>query len=176
MDTLTPEFKEFKEDNIKCLAIYKYDETVQGYLYQIKGCYDIELAPIFLCRYYRELSIYYSGWTIVYIPSWIDDDRIREFNHVEEIFSSLKLKKLKCLYKTQKYKQSDQKKENRKDIINILKMSHVENIKNKKILLVDDVYTTGSTIRAAIKLLKDAGVKKIQALLIAKVEDKNSKK
>lgn len=169
LSKLQPIFFYFKEDNVDCLALYKYDELVQSYLYQIKGCYDIELAPIFISRYYRELSIYFSGFTIVYVPSWKEDDEVREFNHVEEIYKSLKLPEIKCLYKCEKYKQSDQNKEGRKQVTNIIKMSHTENITKKRILLVDDVYTTGNTIRTCISLLKNAGVKKIKVLLIAKV-------
>ena len=114
LSKLVPIFYHFKEDKIDCLALYKYDELVQSYLYQIKGCYDIELSPIFLSRYYRELSIYFSGYTIVPVPSWRDDDEIREFNHVEEIYKCLKLPIKKCLYKCEKYKQSDQNKDGRK--------------------------------------------------------------
>lgn len=172
LDSLKPTFCEFKEDKVRCLSIYSYDENVQNYLYQIKGCYDIELAPLFLYRYKTVLSLKYMGWTMVPIPSWIDDDKVREFNHVEEIFKPLKLKMIRCLSKTQKYKQSDQSKEHRKDIMNVLKMSHIENISKIKLLLVDDVYTTGNTIRAAIQLLKEAGAKKIQVLVMAKVEEK----
>jgi len=105
------------------------------------------------------------------IPSWIDDDNLRGFNHVVEIFKSLKLKMNFPLTKACKYKQSDQRKENRKDIINILKMSHVDNLSKIKILLVDDVHTTGNTLKAAIKLLRDAGAKKIKVLVIAKTKE-----
>lgn len=171
LDKLTPIFKFFFIDSVKCLALYEYDENVQGLLYQIKGCYDIELAPIFLYKYRIELSIYFSGYTIVPIPSWKDDDNIRGFNHVEAIFEPLKLKMIKCLFKTQKYKQSDQSKNNRTGIANILKMSQIDNTNKLKILLVDDVHTTGNTLKAAIKLLKDHGVKKIRVLVIAKTKD-----
>lgn len=42
-----------------------------------------------------------------------------------------------------------------------------ERIRGKVILLVDDVYTTGSTIRECSSVLKEAGVKEIRALSIA---------
>ncbi len=41
-------------------------------------------------------------------------------------------------------------------------------LKNKQVLLFDDVITTGATLNEAAKVLKKAGVKKIQALVIAK--------
>ena len=42
-------------------------------------------------------------------------------------------------------------------------------ITNKPVLLVDDVCTTGSTLKACIRLLKQHGVKKIQVLVMSKV-------
>ena len=41
-------------------------------------------------------------------------------------------------------------------------------IKNKKVLILDDVYTTGSTAKECSKLLKSAGVKHIGVITIAK--------
>ena len=44
------------------------------------------------------------------------------------------------------------------------------NIENKKIVLIDDVETTGSTLRECAKVLKRAGAKNIYALTIARTE------
>ena len=40
-------------------------------------------------------------------------------------------------------------------------------IKGKTILLVDDVYTTGSTLNECSKVLKDTGASKIYTLTLA---------
>ncbi len=42
-----------------------------------------------------------------------------------------------------------------------------ERIKEKVLLLVDDVYTTGSTIRECSSVLREAGVKEVKALTVA---------
>lgn len=43
-------------------------------------------------------------------------------------------------------------------------------IKNRKIVLVDDVYTTGSTMEEAAKILKKAGAKEVIGIVIARAE------
>ncbi len=59
-----------------------------------------------------------------------------------------------------------QRKENVKDAFKVVKS---ENIKNKKILLVDDVYTTGATCSEAARKLIEAGALSVDVLVIARV-------
>lgn len=44
------------------------------------------------------------------------------------------------------------------------------NLKAKRVLLIDDVYTTGATVKAATKALKRAGADQVCVLVFAKVE------
>ena len=164
-----PVFIHYKIDGIKGISLYPYDETIKQYIYILKGCYDIELSQGFLQEFASFYRIYFRGYTLIPMPSSKEDDIRREFNHVEEIFKYLNLPYLKILKKTQKYKQSDQAHGKRKDIIKYLKVSNLELIKNKKILLVDDIVTTGSTLKSAIKLLRPGRPKKIKIMTIAKV-------
>jgi len=166
-----PKFITFNLNKVKCLSIYEYDENIKSLLYQLKGCFDIELAPLFLYRYVSELRLLFSGFILVPAPSSKIDDEKREFNHVIEIFSPLKLQILKSIEKADQYKQSDQNKDNRANIKKHLKMSLSEKMQNKKILIVDDVFTTGCTIKAMIELIRSAKPKEIRVLTIAKVKN-----
>ncbi|MCP4179896.1 MAG: ComF family protein, partial [bacterium] len=56
----------------------------------------------------------------------------------------------------------------RKNIINVFSPSKRAIIKNKDILLVDDVMTTGSTLRSAANVLLNAGARQISILVIAR--------
>lgn len=50
--------------------------------------------------------------------------------------------------------------------------SEKEGVKNKKILLVDDISTTGSTLLECAKVLKNAGARKVYGAVIARQEMK----
>lgn len=165
---LKPRFIKFKHDGYPCMAIYEYDEDIKSLIYQIKGCYDIELSEIFLKEITSELKLLYYGRCIVPIPSYFEEDLKREFNHVIEIFNDLKLPVLPLLIKSENIKQASLKKSQRKNIAKVLKMSDIEKVQNKRILIVDDIYTTGSTIDAAIKLIQQGKPKSVEVLVIAK--------
>lgn len=60
------------------------------------------------------------------------------------------------------------KKERIQNIKGAFKILNLEEIKGKNILLLDDIYTTGSTANECSKILKKAGAKKLGVLTIAK--------
>lgn len=154
--------------NIKAISLYDYDENFESLLYQFKGCSDIELAPVFLERFQRELNIYFHNYIVIPIPSFHLDDLKRGFNHVEEIAKSLKLPTIKALEKTEHIKQANMKKNDRSKIANFMKLAILDSLENKKILLLDDVYTTGSTMKSAIRLIKSLHPKEVKVLVVSK--------
>lgn len=54
-----------------------------------------------------------------------------------------------------------------KNLINTFQVKNKELLKNRNIILIDDVVTTGATLREAKKVLKQNGAKKIIAFTIA---------
>ena len=66
--------------------------------------------------------------------------------------------------------QSKLNKEDRQNnIINAYEIKNEQILENKKVLLIDDIYTTGSTVNECSKMLKLANPKKIGVLTLAKV-------
>ena len=59
-------------------------------------------------------------------------------------------------------------KERKENIKGAFKIQNLQKIIGKKILLIDDIYTTGSTANECSKTLKLAGAKNIGVLTIAK--------
>ena len=89
----------FHLNTIPGISLFRYDETIRKCLYKLKGCQDIELAPIFLEQYAYDLHLRFASYYIVPMPSWREDDLKRGFNHVIEIFRCLNLPILPILYK-----------------------------------------------------------------------------
>lgn len=165
-----PVLNEFKVDGIKCINLYFYNEKIQEILYKFKGCKDYELKNVFLDYYNRYLNQRFKNYIMVPAPSYIKNDEERGFNHVEEMFEKLNLETCKCVHKIKQIKQADLSSEERKNIGNVLVIDDVD-FKHKKVLIVDDVFTTGSTIKAMIKLIKQKQPKKIEVLVMSKTID-----
>lgn len=173
---LEPKFISFKVDHYKALAIYEYSDYIKNLIYLYKGCFDYEMREVFLNLYYKELKILYSGYIVIPIPSYKEDDETRGFNHVVEAFNYLGLKMMPIIVKTAHHKQAEKGAKKRKEINKFLTLSESPDLSNKKILLVDDIYTTGSTIRSAINLIEKLHPKEIKVLVLAKTKDKNKNK
>jgi ComF family protein len=60
--------------------------------------------------------------------------------------------------------------ERRKNLKDSFVVRRPEEVRGKRILLVDDVFTTGATLRAATKALKAAGAAHVTALTLARVD------
>ena len=173
--SLKAHFKAFYIGAIKATAIYEYDETIKSLIYKFKGCYDYELKDVFLYRYINYLKMLYSGYVVVPVPSNEIDDQKRGFNHVVEIYKQLNLPIIRCLKKTTREKQSSKNSKDRLNMKGKMTITNKEEIENKKVLIVDDVFTTGATMRKAISLVSEAKVKDIKVLVISKTIDLNKR-
>ncbi|MCF0149545.1 MAG: ComF family protein [Clostridium sp.] len=126
----------------------------------------------FLCEMIREnqLDVDY----IVYIPSSKRAMKNRGFNQCEylakEIKKSLDISICNDVIKNKNIKEQKllSKEERCKNIKGAFKLKTDKNIKNKRILIIDDVMTTGATIYECEKLLKENGALSIKMLTVAK--------
>lgn len=168
LKNMNPIFYEFKFENIRSLAIYRYNDELRNVIYLLKGCYDYELRDILILPFRLELSLRYFGYTLIPIPSIKENDEKRGFNHVEAIFSPLNLNMIKCLYKTKNINQHQLNYKERIEGYNKFRIDENIDLKNKKILLVDDIMTTGETLKSCLELIKSKHPKNIKILILAK--------
>lgn len=162
-----PHFHSFKLNGVKGVSIYEYDDNIKSLLYQFKGCYDYELFPIFISPFSKELSLRYCGYVMVPAPSFELEDEKRGFNHVVAMFGIINLQMYKCIYKNAKFKQAENNSHKRSDISKFLSIKNKEELTGKKVLIVDDVMTTGSTLYSMVELIRSASPKDIKILVMA---------
>lgn len=58
--------------------------------------------------------------------------------------------------------------ERRKNLRKAFEVKYPEKVRDKKILLIDDVYTTGTTIETASRALLEAGAEEVGAVVVAR--------
>lgn len=162
-----PIFKRFKVLGVPALALYPYNEAIRNTLFLFKGCYDYEMRKVFLDYQKTWLHFVYLGYVIVPAPSFAGHDEKRGFNHVVEMFSSLGLPIVRAIEKTEDIKQSSLNAKERAKVGRHLRWIDGISVKGKKVLLVDDVYTTGSTMRALVRLVKAHNPKRIKVLVMS---------
>ena len=113
--------------------------------------------------------------TIIPVP--ISKKRMKERGYNQSLLIAKNLSKelnislqVNCLLKTKNIiEQSKLNKEQRKENIqNVYELKNGEILNNKQILLIDDIYTTGSTVNECSKILQQAKPEKIDVLVVAK--------
>lgn len=111
---------------------------------------------------------------VIPVPMYYKRKLERGYNQSEILAKEIsKNLNVKCLTKVlRKFKKSevqstlhlDKRKEN---VLNTYLVKNSEKIKNKIVLLVDDIYTTGATANECAKMLKMGGAKKVIVITIA---------
>lgn len=173
---LEPKFIRFKINGYKATSIYDYTPFIKNLIYTYKGCFDYEMNEVFLNLFFKEIKLKYKGYKIIPIPSYYKDDETRGFNHVVEAFKRLDLELLQIIKKTAHHKQADRGFNDRKEINKYLVLKSNISLEKQRVLIVDDIYTTGATMKAAINLVEKLNPREIKVLVLAKTRDKDYKK
>lgn len=147
--------------------LYEYDDFFRTILFQYKGLYDYALKDVFLILFIEELRKKYRDYIIVCAPSFIEDNVSRGFAPMEEIAKTLHKDVFNGLYKKEKYKQSNLSYEERKKVKDKIGIIHGEKLKGKKVLIIDDVFTSGSTLLACMELVLSFEVESLEFLVLS---------
>lgn len=54
------------------------------------------------------------------------------------------------------------------NVKNVYKIKNINKIENKRVLLIDDIFTTGATVNECCKILSLAGTKNVDIFTVAK--------
>jgi ComF family protein len=121
-----------------------------------------------------------SSFIIIPVPLSAKKKRRRGFNQSEEIGKIISEATGLCLcfdglmkIKENKPQMELNKKERTENIKNCFR-AEKEKVGGRNIILLDDVYTTGSTMEECAKVLKQSGAKKVYGLTIAREVDQQA--
>ncbi|HFI0352770.1 TPA: ComF family protein [Streptococcus suis] len=147
-------------------AIFQYNEAMADYFSRYKFQGDYILRKIFAEQVKKALEPY-SDYTIVPIP--LSQERLEErgFNQVTGILDASRIPYKELLGKRDSQKQSSKSREERLETEQTFYLLDEKNLP-EKILLVDDIYTTGATIQLATRLFMKTSQKEIKTFSLSR--------
>ncbi len=159
-------------------ALFKFDNESKGVIHAFKyndqTIYAKMFAKLLLARYRAEVA---DVDLIVPVPMNRFKRIFRNYNppqilskEISKILALPMAPDLLIKTKWTKAQTALSKIERVRNLRNSLKINKKYDIKGKKILLVDDVRTTGTTANTCAKLLKKAGANQVNLLTIAVVD------
>ena len=152
--TLRKDKRWIQLDRYRVYGLYLYEGDVRHLLLRYKEHYDQLLAPVFLYEFRMNAYLFYANYSIVCVPSNRNSTRLRGFNTVGDIAHSLNMPIIEgVLMNLAQEKQGLKSFESRLLVGKDLKAENLHLIKGKKIILLDDILTTGSTMKACFDLL-----------------------
>jgi len=160
------------------IYFFKYEKIIRELILKYKFFNKPELSKLFSKIILKNEKIcgklkFYD--IIIAVPMQRIKKDARGYNQTE-LFSKQIANKLDILYsantliKVKNNKtQSSLKLEDRvNNVKNAFEVKNESLVKNKKVILVDDIYTTGATLSECARILKEAGAETVLGLVIAK--------
>jgi competence protein ComFC len=151
-------------------SLYFYNEMMEEFMQKYKFHGDYRLRFVFAKEIAKSLKKYKS-WMIVPIPISKKRFSLRGFNQVEGLLLASGICFYSALIKPlDKEYQSHKTREERLQEIQPFLLTEAGKSKlcHKKVLLMDDIYTTGRTLLHAYEAIQEALPKKIQTFTLAR--------
>ncbi|MGN7296505.1 ComF family protein [Ferdinandcohnia sp. SAFN-114] len=146
-------------------SIYLYNDFAKDVisLYKFRG--DYVISSIFKTPLKKAFHTHFNSSHLV-VPIPLSDERLYErgFNQAKALAALLDVQVHEMLARTHLEKQSKKSRSERILAENVFRVTG--EVQGKEILLVDDIYTTGSTLRHAGKVLLEAGAKSVSTLTL----------
>lgn len=145
-------------------AIYFYNSFMQDVLHQFKFLKDIRVADFFAKALKKKVrGMEYD--LIIPIPMHVEMEKKRTFSPVEVVLQQAKLPFQSVLEKTTMSQQSKKTYEQRINSSSLFKSLPQVDVTQQKILLIDDLITTGTTIKHAKTILLELGAKSVEEVI-----------
>ncbi|WP_323703042.1 ComF family protein [Mammaliicoccus sp. Dog046] len=145
-------------------TLYDYQGIVKEVIHQYKLMGDVALGQIFQLP--PKLIKQYDY--IIPAPIHPSKKTIRTFDHVSYVLECNNIKFTEIFTTAERRKQSELTKMERAKQLNPFQISKEIDLENKRILLVDDIYTTGLTIHQLAELLYVRKIRILDSLTFAR--------
>ncbi|OLS39017.1 hypothetical protein BTR22_05080 [Alkalihalophilus pseudofirmus] len=156
---------------VKNTSLYEYNETMKEWLAQYKFQGDAEIGRYFSNKLKGFYAKKFRDYSPVLMPLSTERLHARGFNQVELITKEW-LAPTVTLDRRESEQQSKKNRYARISQVNqspFYIQSGIKSLKTlKKIVLLDDVYTTGTTVRQAAFVLKKNGAEHVESLTLAR--------
>ncbi|MGR3765861.1 ComF family protein [Rossellomorea sp. NS-SX7] len=147
-------------------SLFEYNDFLKKYLARYKYRGDHVLAKAFVLEIENRLKeIKYDHLTT--IPLSQERHYERGFNQSTALLETAGIVSSELLSRIHSEKQSKKSRRQRLQQKQVFTLSET-NLKGHSILLFDDIYTTGTTLRQAAKLFKEAGAEQVSSITLAR--------
>ncbi|MBT2687172.1 ComF family protein [Bacillus sp. ISL-47] len=148
-------------------SLFLYDDFLKEVIAQYKFRGDYILAKAF--SPFIKAKLQTLAFDLL-VPIPLSPERLYErgFNQSAALFQEAGFASTEVLQRTHSEKQSKKSRKERIHLQQVFQLIPNTDIRDKKILLMDDIYTTGSTLYHAAKVLKVTGAASVSSVTIAR--------
>lgn len=167
----------------RAFSLWPYNNTVKSSLSSFKYKGRREFAEYYADKLYEHFNLLLSKLNITtIIPVPIHSMRLKDRGYNQaDLIAKILAEKMKLPNSSdylirskntiaQKNLDPVSRRKNLKNAFEVNKNSKYYGVHLRNVLLIDDIYTTGSTVNACAKVLKDSGTEKVYVLCVASVK------
>ncbi|PIC94813.1 amidophosphoribosyltransferase [Sporosarcina sp. P26b] len=145
-------------------SLYAYNEVAREYLHQFKFMQDVALAKVFASPLRSVLND--SKKLIVPIPMHPINKIRRTFSQVDALLEAANIPYQSLLGKTTESVMGEKSRSERLAMTELFQVTADIPSNEAVYVLVDDIYTTGTTLRHAARALKQRGIHRVEAVTL----------
>ena len=157
-----------------CRSVFSYEKPISALIQKFKYGNGRYLADYFSeCVANLYLKNYLNADGLLYVPMFEKDERKRGYNQSKLLAEKVSLKVnvplIDCLKKIKETKRQAtlSRLERLKNLDGAFRVTDKKSVKDKTLVLIDDVTTTGATAEVIASRLKKAGAKIVYLLTVA---------
>ncbi|GEN21184.1 hypothetical protein LAC02_44650 [Ligilactobacillus acidipiscis] len=151
-------------------ALYVYNEAMKSYMQRYKFNGDYQWRLIFQDKFSQFVTKSYCK-NVLYVLIPVDQItyKTRGFNQVSGLLQNVKVSNLLAFKTTKAHiKQSTKTRQARMETAQPFKYCGKKRLTGQKVILIDDIYTTGRTLYHAKHVLQQNGASQVRSLTLAR--------